>query len=68
MVNSKEQARQLITEVKLKLMNLPVFEEKVDTVKALLDLEWSLRELETVQEDDIYDDEMRMGIENPWSD
>jgi hypothetical protein len=71
MVNSKEQARQLIKEVQLKIMDLPVFEEKVDTVRTLIDIEWSLRELE-IEDDsenaDIWDEELRGGIESPWAD
>jgi hypothetical protein len=66
MVNSKEQARQLIKDAQLKIMDLSVFEEKVDLISTLTDLEWSLRELEVEQEDSI-DEEMRMGIESPWS-
>jgi hypothetical protein len=68
MVTSKEQARESIKEAQLKIMDLPVFEEKVDTVKTLIELEWSLRELQTAQEDDILDEDLRGGIENPWSD
>ena len=32
MVNSKEQANQLIQDVRFKIMDLPVFEEKVNTI------------------------------------
>ena len=67
MVISKEQARQLIKEIQLKIMDLPRFEEKVATISTLIDLEWNLREPEIAKEDPI-EEEMRMGIENPWSD
>ena len=67
MVTSKEQARQLIKEIRFKIMDLSRFEEKVATISMLIDLEWNLRDLEIEQEDSI-DEEIRGGIENPWSD
>lgn len=69
MVTSKEQARQFVHDVRMLIIELPIFDEKVDAISTLLDLEWSLRDIKIEQEEDIYDeDEIRMGIENPWSD
>jgi len=69
MVTSKEQARQFVHEVRMLIMELPVFNEKVDAINTLLDLEWSLKELETEEEEeeDIWDNDLHGGIESPWS-
>lgn len=69
MVTSKEQARQHIRDVMLKIMDLPVFEEKLDVINTLTDLDWKLREPELEQENDICDEDIfRGGMENPWGD
>jgi hypothetical protein len=68
MVNSKEQARQYVHDTILRLAELPVFNEKVDIMNALLDLEWNLRENDNFILEDPIDEEIRGGIENPWSD
>ena len=69
MVTSREQARQFVHEVRLFVMELPVFDEKVDAVSKLLDLEWSLRDLDegnSISEDiDTWEDDLR---ESPWTD
>jgi hypothetical protein len=67
MVTSKEQAREAIQTAITCIAALEHFEAKVDVMNALIDLEWSLRE-PLVEEEDILDEELHGGVENPWSD
>lgn len=65
-------AKNIIHEARVKIMELPVFEQKVDVIGTLLDLEWNLGEKERKLEfqygnelaDDIFDTE----YEQPWND
>jgi hypothetical protein len=56
-------ARDIIRDAKVKIMELPYFEEKVDVVAALLELEWLLRE----ERNDL-PEELVGEREEPWGD
>lgn len=58
-------AKDLITETKVKIMELPYFEEKVEIVSALLDLEWKIKEeIQPIKYS--YEEEMAEEISSPW--
>jgi hypothetical protein len=72
MVNSKHDAKEAIQSTITYIAGLGYFEDKLNVMNTLLELQWSLRDVEVESEDaeenDIWDDELRGGIESPWCD
>jgi hypothetical protein len=69
MVNSREQIREAVQTTITHIAGLEYFENKVEVMKALLDIEWSLRESEeSLEEVTGLEEEFLGGRERPWSD